>query len=179
MKTNALFITVSAALMALAMLFLYVGNLFPAARVAAVAAASLMTIAAVIESGICSGVLVYIGSAVIGSLFLPDKASAYLYAVFFGLYPIAKSLCERLKPVAIQWALKIVFFNMSFAAVWFVFRSLVFTAESLKRITDMGEIGLLIAYMAANAAFILYDIGLTRLIGLYILRISKNLRKTK
>jgi hypothetical protein len=57
-------------------------------------------------------------------------------------------------------------------------RELVFNTEALAAFAGFGRAaGTLMIYLVANAAFIVYDIGLTRLIGLYITRISRNIRK--
>ncbi len=179
MKNSARVIALSAVFTALAVIFLYAGNLLPALRVAAVAAASLFVIAAVIEAGLGSAALVYAGSAVLGLLLLPDKGAAYLYILFFGPYPMVKSLSERARPTAVRWLVKLLFYNLAFTAVWFIIRELVFNAEALSAFAGFagGAAGTLLIYLVANAAFIVYDIGLTRLIGLYITRISRNIRK--
>jgi hypothetical protein len=177
MKTNARFITVSAVLMALTVVFAYLGSIFPAIRVAMIAVASLFTVAAVVEAGLGSAVLVYVGSALLGILLLPDKTAAFLYLLFFGFYPIVKSLSEGIKPQAVQWGVKIAVFYAAFTAVWFLFRALVFSAELLTSVTGAAALGLSLVYLIAGMAFILYDIGLTRLISFYIVRISKNLKK--
>jgi hypothetical protein len=178
MKNSARVIALSAVFTALAVIFLYAGNLMPALRVAAFAAASLFVVAAVIEAGLGSAALVFAGSAVLGLLLLPDKGAAYLYILFFGPYPIVKSLAERTRPAVVQWLIKQLFFNLAFTAVWFLIRELVFNTEALAAFAGFGRAaGTLMIYLVANAAFIVYDIGLTRLIGLYITRISRNIRK--
>jgi hypothetical protein len=169
-KTSARFITLSAAFLALTIVLLYIGNIFPAVRLAAAAAGSLMTVAAVIEAGLGSAALVYIGSAALGFLILPDKTGIFLYILFFGYYPVVKSLGERIKGAVGQWAVKIAVFNAALTAVWFLLREIVFSAEVLR-------LGILLVYLAGNAVFVLFDIGLTRLISFYIVRISKNIRK--
>ncbi len=70
------------------------------------------------------------------------------------------------------WAGKLAAFNVSLTAVWFIFRALLFQPDEL----DWSPA---IIYAAGNAAFVVYDIGLTRLIGLYISRISKNLKQDR
>lgn len=179
MKSNARFIALSAVFTALAVIFLYAGTLLPALRVAAVAVASLFIAAAVIEAGLGSAALVYAGSAVLGLLLLPDKGAAYLYILFFGPYPIAKSLSERTRPAAAQWLIKLLFFNIAFTAIWLIIRELIFSAEALAAFAGFAgnTAGTVLIYLVANAALIVYDIGLTRLIGLYITRISRNIRK--
>ena len=172
MKGTARSITVSAALTALTVAFLFLGNVFPAGRLAMIAVASLFVTAAVIEAGLGSASFVFVGSAVLGTLILPDKTSALLFALFFGYYPIVKSLAERIGRTVLTWAVKLAAFNASLTVVWFIFRALLFQP-------DYRDWNVIILYAAGNAAFVVYDIGLTRLIGLYIARISKNIKKDR
>jgi hypothetical protein len=73
MKASARTITVSAALTALTVVFLFLGNVFPAGRLGLIAVASLFVTAAVIEAGLGAAAFVFVGSAVLGALILPDK----------------------------------------------------------------------------------------------------------
>ncbi len=90
--------------------------------------------------------------------------------MFFGYYPIIKSLAERVRPVILNWVIKLAVFEAAFSVIWFLFKSLIFDSRYL-------ETHIIVIYLAGTAAFIVFDIGLTRLIGFYIHRISKNIRK--
>jgi hypothetical protein len=128
--------------------------------------------AAVIEAGFGAGAFVFAGSGILAALIVPDKTSALIFALFFGYYPLVKSLAERLRHAVLAWAVKLAAFNASLTVIWFIFKELLF---------DAGYISLnaLIVYAVGNAAFVLYDIGLKRLISFYIVRISKSLRKDR
>ncbi len=165
-------ITLSAVLTALTVSFLYLANILPAGRLGIIALASLFATAAVIESGIGAAVFVFFGSGILSALILPDKTTALLFALFFGYYPIIKSLAEKIRKAVFSFAVKIAVFNVSLTIVWFIFRKLLFEAQIL-------ETNVFIIYALGNIAFILFDIGLTKLIGLYIARISKNLKKDR
>lgn len=165
-------ITLAAVLTALTVVFLYLANMLPTVRLGLAAAASLFAIAAVIEGGVVSSVFVFIGSSVISALLLPDKTAVLVYVLFFGYYPIIKSLAERIRSVVLCWAVKLAVFELSLTAIWFLFKNLVFNAKYL-------ETNLILIYLAGTAAFVVFDIGLTRLISFYIQRISKNIRKNK
>ncbi|SHH50386.1 hypothetical protein SAMN02745823_00102 [Sporobacter termitidis DSM 10068] len=157
---------------AFAVALLYLASILPAERMGIVAVSSLFGIAAVIEAGIPAGVFVFLGGSLIGWLLVPYKPVILLYALFLGYYPVVKSLAEKLKNKVLQWAVKLAVFNLAFTALWFLFSALVFGPAILK-------LGTGLVYPVGNLVFILYDIGLTRLIGVYIVRISKNLRKNK
>lgn len=163
-------ITLSAVFTALTVVFLYIGNILPTGRLALVAVASLFAVAAVIEAGIVSAVFVFVGSSIIGALILPEKTAVLIYILFFGYYPVIKSIAEKLRSALLKWIVKLIVFEAAFSVIWFLFKSIIFD-------DSFFTTSIVLVYFAGSAAFILFDIGLTRLIGFYIVRISKNIRK--
>jgi len=155
---------------ACSVVLLYLASLLPVQRLGIVAISSLFGIAAVIEAGLAADVFVFIGSSLVGWLVVPDKSVILIYTLFLGYYPIVKSLAEKLGKPAAQWCIKLAVFNAALSAAWFLFSSLVFAP-------GIHKLGTAVVFIAGNAAFILYDIGLTKLISFYIVRISKNIRK--
>lgn len=164
-KTRAL--TLSAMLIALTVVFLYVAALLPTSRIWVTAVAGLLVAAAVIESGMGAGTAVYIGSAIIAAIILPLKSVALLYILFFGLYPVLKSLIEKLNKRAAEWIIKILFFNISLTAMYLLWRIGFLSG------VDFGIQIMAIIYAGGNFCFVMYDIAFTRLVQLYILRIHK------
>ena len=172
MKSQTRSVTLSAALIALTIVFLYLAVILPSGRMAFVAVSSLFVIAGVIELGLGPAVLVFISSSILGALILPDKTAIIVYALFFGYYPIIKSLAEKQRSKVLQWVIKLAVFNAAFTVVWFLFKTILFDSKYL-------ETRLVLVYPAINLVFIIFDIGLTRLISYYIVRIAKVLRKNK
>ncbi len=164
-KTGTL--TLAALLIAMTEVFLYVASVLPTSRLGVTAIAGLMTAAAVIESGIFAGAAVYIGSAILAALILPLKSVALLYILFFGLYPLLKSLIERLKSRPLEWLLKILYFNISLSVMYLLWRYGFLGGVSL------GFQTALIIYAGGNFCFIMYDIAFSRLAQLYLARIHK------
>lgn len=172
MKSKTRNITLSAVLIALNVVFLYLAVILPSGRMGFVAVSSLFVVAGVIELGISPAVLVFVSCSILGALILPDKTAVIVYALFFGYYPIVKSLAERSRSKVLTWVVKLAVFNAAFTALWFLFKTILFDSKYL-------ETSLLLIYPAINLVFIIFDIGLTRLISFYIVRISKILRKNK
>jgi hypothetical protein len=169
-KTRA--VTLTGLLTALIVVFIYIASVLPTGRWGLVAVSSLFAVAAVIEMGIGSAVFVFIASGVLSALLVPVKTEALIYVLFFGYYPIIKSLSERLKPFALCWGVKLLVFNAALTAVWFLFRALLVPESYLSLAAPL-------IYLAGNAVFVLFDIGLTQLIVLYVNRISKNIRMNR
>ena len=170
MKKSTRRLTVSAMMTALGVVFLYLACIFPTGQLGFAAVASLFGVAAVVECGIPAGLMVYVGTSLLGLLLLPDKAMVYLFMIFFGLYPVVKSLIERLKKLAPEWALKLLVFNAALCAARFLLKGLALP----EKVLSFHPVSV---FVLGNLVFILYDIGLTRLIAVYIARISKRIRR--
>ena len=102
---------------------------------------------------------------------MPDKGGVLLYLIFFGLYPMIKSLCERVPALALGWLCKLGFFNVVLALFWFALRAVLlpFLPQAL---TGPGAV-----WLAGNVAFVIYDVGFSKLIAFYISRVDRVLRK--
>lgn len=182
MSSNTRKMTLSALFAALCVISLFVASVWPTGRFALVAFASLFVASAVIEGGISSGISVFVVSSIIGMLILPNRAAPLFFIMFFGYYPVAKSLIEHIKGILLQWAFKLALFNASMFASWFLLRELLvsFISDNLNIFRDSGydySRFLLPLMFIANVVFIIFDFGFTKLIWLYINRISKFMRK--
>ena len=163
-------ITLTAQMSALSIVFLYIDSVFPTGQLGFVAIASLFGIAAVIESGLVSGLIVFVISGILGFLLVPVKSVMFLYVLFFGYYPILKSLIERLRKIVLEWVLKLLVFNAALSVIWLLFRELIFNAEILR-------FGTAVVYILGNVVFVIFDFGISKLIGFYIMKISKKIRR--
>ena len=157
----------AAVLGALSLVFLYMGTLVPSGRWGIAALAGLMPAGAIISGGMLSGVLCWLGTAILAALLVPDKLVVLLYGALFGLYPIVKNLVERLRKLPLEYILKLAFFNLAFTAVFFTMKAAVL--ESLP--VALNVVWLM--YLAGNAVFLVYDYGFSKLIGLYFARVYK------
>lgn len=141
---------------------LWTACLSPTGRLGIAAAAGLFPMAAVLAAGRSAGYLCWAATSILGLVLLPDKGVALLYLLFFGVYPVLKSRFEAMKRQSMAWAWKLFYFNTVLAIFWFVFRALFVSC-----LPGWLEDGRLLLAMG-NVVFIVYDIGLSRLIfGLF------------
>ena len=156
---------------ALGVVILYVGSLIEVLDISMAAIASLLCVIAVIEFGRGYAWLVFAATATLAMILLPEKFTPSLYAFMIGYYPMVKELVERIGKKrmfkgcrALQWAVKLIFFNCALLvfAIIAIYILLVPTEAEWMQWTML---------ILANAAFILYDIALTRLITTYVLRL--------
>ena len=159
-------ITTSALLISLSMVFLYLSSIFPTMQLCFVAAASLFVVAQVIETSLIGGVYVFIGSCILGFLIVPDKTSMILYTLFFGYYPIVKSLAEKLNKAVLRWTVKLIVMNAALAVILGFFGELIFDLSQF-------EYGVWVFAALFDVTFILFDIGVSRLVGFYMARIHR------
>lgn len=167
MNKKTRLLTLTALLAALTVVLLYIASMLPTARIWVTAAAGLMTAAAVIECGIPSGIACFVISSLLSGLLLPVKSIAAVYIIFFGIYPVIKSLAERAKSRAFEWAVKLVFFNASFTALYLLWRYGFLGNIQIKYMA-------LLIYLVGNAGFIIYDIAFSKLVEFYLARIYRN-----
>jgi len=160
-------LTTTAMLTALALVFLVLSAVVPTMRLALVAISGLVTAAAIIESGVAAGITVFIATSVLGFIISPLRGNVLVYCLFFGYYPILKGFIERLRPIYLEWILKLILFNISLTAALMLYRAGFLVAVTIP------DIAVLLIYAAANLAFIVYDIGFSKLTAFYIYRFKR------
>ena len=171
-KMNTKRLTVCAMLAALGVVLLYVGSLIELVDISMAVLASLLCVVAVIEYGGSWPWLVYVVTAILSLVLLPNKTPAAFYALFFGFYPILKEKLEKL-PRTISWILKELVFNISFAIMAIV-SVLLFFGKDNTLLTQPILIAVFV--VLAEAVFVLYDIAMTRLISFYIFRLRRRFK---
>ena len=98
---------------------------------------------------------------------------ALLYLIFFGLWPMVKSLLERMPSRVLEWVCKLAVCNLALVVLWFGLKALFlpFLPAALSQ-TWM-------VFGAGNLGFVLYDVGFSKLIAFYTTRVDRVLRKNR
>lgn len=143
------------------LVLLWLASVAPSGRLGLTAAAGLFPMAATMAAGRTAGLLCWAAAGVLGTVLLPDKGVALLFLVFLGLYPVEKGAIESLRRLPLEWVLKLIYFNAVLTAAWFFFREL-FLPEPPVWLGSNSPL----LYVAGNAVFVIYDIGLSRLVGM-------------
>ena len=157
-------------LTALSLVFLWISAISPAGRLGIVAIAGVFPAGAVVSAGLGAGFFCYGATGLLGLILLPAKGSAALYLLFFGLWPMVKSLLERLNSRVLEWAGKFLVFDLILSLCWFGLRGLF-----LPFLPPALEAGWMV-YAVGNVAFLIYDLGFSKLIAFYQARIDRALR---
>ena len=158
-------------LAALSLICLYLAALAPSGKLGLVALAGLFPAGAVVSAGLAAGFFCYGAAGILGLLLLPSKSAALLYLIFFGLWPMVKSLLERLPSRVLEWAGKLACCNAALAVLWFGLRAifLPFLPAALSQSW--------MVFAAGNLGFVLYDLGFSGVIAVYTARVDRVLRK--
>ena len=147
---------------------LWLACVAPSGRIGLTAAAGLFPVAVTLYAGRPAGYLCWAAASVLGLFMLPDKGVAVLFLAFLGLYPVAKGRLETLERRTVEWGLKLSWFNLTLTLFWFVMQQLL-----LPEAPEWLEHNALLLYVLGNLIFVMYDVGLSRLITLLRIRLSR------
>ena len=167
-------ITFSGIMSALAAAFMLT-SLFPYLTYAIPAIAGVFVMITVVEAGAKWGVASYTVSALLVLLLPGDIEAKMLYIAFFGYYPILKAVLESRCNRVLEYIIKFVVFNIAIVVAYRFVATLIGVDMS-----DMNEFGKYTAYIllvAANIVFPFYDIALTRLYGVYMARLHRQISR--
>ena len=167
-------VTLGGVLAALSLVLMLLVNLLPSATdLALPALAGVLLIAAVIEMGRKWSLLIYAAVGLLSLLLLADKTAAVFYILFFGHYPIVKSLIERIRMKPLQWLVKFLVFNVCGVAAYYI-------ADLLTGVhgSALQKFGLLLIFVLMNVTFLIYDFALSRLAATYVYKIRKRFFKS-
>jgi len=131
------------------------------------AGASLAVAAVVVECGPWYGLGVCAVSAAAALVLLPGSTPAMWYAAVFGWYAVAKYAAEQLPGFVLPWCVKLACCN----GALLIIRLLLPQAWDAVSLPAAG----ILVWIAANAVWIVYDCGLTRLIMFYTRKIHTKL----
>ncbi len=183
-KTKKL--TMSAVLAAMGVVLLLIGAFVEVLDLSMAALASFFCIFAVIEMGKGYPWMIYAVTGILSVILMPQGLGGWFYILFFGYYPIVKEKLEKLfKPLA--WGLKFIVFNVAITVYalicYFLFfgelKLLLDEFSSLLGGMEVGAWLIIVVYVVLNVIFVVYDIALTQLISLYIIRLRKKFRFLK
>lgn len=122
-------------------------------------------------------VCVYFAVSLLSILIVPDKEAVVYFVAFFGYYPILKRFIEQRKSHALQWIMKLIVFNASVTAAFFV--TIYLLSVPKESYTIAGIYLPWVFLILGDVIFVLYDIALNGMIAMYIQRFRKYIFKRK
>lgn len=132
------------------------------------AAAGMLIVFMVIETDKKWAFGVYAAVAILGFLLVPDKEVAVMYLAFFGYYPILKAVLEAKLHIVAAWVLKIITFLATMVLSYFLMIKLM--GVTIDEIDEFGMAAIPMLLGLGTLAFVLYDIALSKLVLLYMMK---------
>lgn len=139
------------------------------------AAAGMLIVFMVIETDKKWAFGVYAAVAILGVLLVPDKEVAVMYLAFFGYYPILKAAVEAKLHSAVCWVIKLASFLTSMVISYYLM--IKFMGVTIDETEEFGMAAIPILLGMGTLAFVLYDIALTKLITLYMIKWRKYFKR--
>lgn len=159
-------LTLGGIFIALTLVILYSSSILPVSTLTILTLASCLIPICIIRSSVKTGLLVYIGSTILGFFIIPINTIIY-YGLFFGIYGVIKYYIERFRNMTYEIILKLIIFNIIF--------TIIFNIITVLLGNIVTSIPLWILYIIAQPVFLLFDYSLTLIIGYYLNRFHKNI----
>ncbi len=160
-------LALASVLASLAAVLLIVGSIFEILDLTISAVASFTVIISITELKSKYAFAVFGVSSLLSLIFMPMRTAPLYYVFFLGWYPILKYALAKTNRV-VSWIIKLFCFNISGALLIIFFKSLF----GITDFTFIITAGLLIC---GNVFFVVYDIALSGIITIYIVKFRKML----
>ena len=118
--TNTKKLALSSIFAGLTLALMWVFSFIPSMEYAIPAMAGVTSLLIVLELNHIWAIAMYGVAAVLSVLMLPDKGIAVVYTLFFGYYPILKSLLEQYLPKWLSWLCKFAAFNAAAVGIYYL-----------------------------------------------------------
>lgn len=106
------------------------------------------------------GLLSFAASAMLCFILIPEIEADLYYVFFFGYYPIIRDIVEKVKPKVLSWLCKIAIFNVTVVIAFWILSKIMNLEQILEGLEAFGDAAVYVLWIAANIAFIFYDIAL-------------------
>jgi len=174
MKTSVK-VSLGGVVAALSLVLMFLTSIIPFGTYAFPTFAGILLILLVFNLGYGYAFAVYFITAVLSFLLVTDKEAALYYTIFLGYYPIVKSFIERIKSKVVQYVIKLVLFNACMIAAFYI--GILLLSVPKDSFTLFGIYLPWVFLIAADVFFVIYDLCVTRLVTLYLLKWHNKLNK--
>jgi len=114
------------------------------------------------------------------SLFVTfDKESSIMFIFLFGLYPILKTIFDKIKTKFLRGFFKLLYYNISVTIAFQITFKLFGMEELAEQMNQYFEHGMLILLIATNPVFLMYDYVLSKLIEIYYKKLKPKMTNSK
>ena len=159
-------IVLNALLSAMGSALLCLGSILGDLDLTFAAAASITVFWAALELGLKSASAVWLVTSLLSMMIAPAKFAPLIFAVFVGIYPILKLVCERFRPL-ISWTIKIAATNVAVVILTLIWKLILFPSMNPEWWVYVAVIVL------SNITIVVFDYLLSQLALLYFGKLKK------
>lgn len=174
MKTSVK-VSLGGVVAALSLVLMFLTSIIPFGTYAFPTFAGILLILIVMNLGYGYAFAVYFVTAVLSFLLITDKEAALYYTAFLGYYPIVKGLIERISSHALQYVIKFILFNACMIGAFYI--GIWLLSVPKESFNLFGVYLPWVFLVIGNGFFIIYDLCVTRLVTLYLLKWHNRLNK--
>lgn len=153
---------------ALCLVLMFMTGLIPVLVYTLPAVAGVLLVSVVIEIDKKWALITYAAVGLLSLLITPDREAAILFIFFMGYYPIIKAIIEKIKSRILEWAIKIIIFNVAIISAYVIIINVFGIKDVMEQVPFFGKYSSLVLLALGNVVFVIYDIAVTRLISAYI-----------
>ena len=151
------------------------GGLIPIATYCSPMLTGILLIPVLYEMGRKEAWMVWLVTSVLALLLCPDKESAFLY-LFLGFYPILKPSFDAIRPRALSFLIKILFFSLMLGMMYALLIWLLQLEALLEDLHTVSLLMNLLFFIVLVIVMMIYDRAFGRLCLVYQYRIRPRLR---
>ncbi len=174
MKTSVK-VSLGGVVAALSLVLMLLTSIIPFGTYAFPAFAGILLVLLVFNLGYAYAFAVYFVTAALSFLLVTDKEAALYYALFLGFYPILKGVIERIPSKPVQYIVKLALFNVCMIAAFYIGITLLSIPKESFNLFGVYLPWVFLIF--GNIVFIIYDLCITRLVTLYLLKWHDRLNK--
>ncbi len=161
-------ITLSGILLAFTVICVFLAATLPTSKLSLYALSSLFMAVIIIELGTKAGWIFYLASAILSALLVP-RLEVIPFIVFFGVYGLIKLYIERIHSRAVEYVLKLIYFNICLVLGLFFLKEIILGGVNLTA-------PVYIVAAVLELVFLIYDYIYTLFIRFYGTRLKQKLK---
>lgn len=123
--------------------------------------------------------LTYIAVGILSLFVTADKEASLVFIMIFGHFPIIRLHMEKIKLKLLRWLIKLAIFNACAVSFFYVTVYIFGIREMLEEMNEYGRYGAIILLVLCNIIFVLYDLNLYLMYGIYKIKFMPLLRKKR
>lgn len=158
------------------LLSMFLTGVIPAFSLVLPMVSGLLLLIMILEVNIRWAALTYAAVGLLSLFVTYDKEAALIFIMFFGLYPLLQTFLNRIKPLILRIAVKLLVFNVIIAAYFQLNVMLFGLEEMMAGLEDMGGISAGTLLLILNPFFLMYDYALYNAGEMYMHIIKPRIR---